>query len=140
MQGVGRAEGPEFSVDSKRGEEIFRLDVSLMERLSTSGLPMSQLQVQRRMRPEISALIRYDRFPRFATDSTAIHCILNSRTTKVSWTRLIFAGWERICSSCKPSQMTMPDSSDHNHKETGGQDAGMSKYNTFEVTPAFGRD
>lgn len=50
--------GLELSVDSKRGQELYRFDVSLMERLSTGGLPMSQLQVQRRMRPEISSLIR----------------------------------------------------------------------------------
>lgn len=48
----------ELSVDSPRGDQLFRFDVSLMERLSAGGLAMSQLQVQRRMRPEISSLIR----------------------------------------------------------------------------------
>ena len=47
-----------LSMESKRGQ-IFKLDMSLMERLSTSGLPMSRIDVQRRMRPMISSLIRF---------------------------------------------------------------------------------
>ena len=47
-----------LSMESKRGQ-IYKFDMSLMERLSTSGLPMSRIDVQRRMRPEISSLIRF---------------------------------------------------------------------------------
>jgi hypothetical protein len=47
-------------MDSPRGRKVFRFDMSLMERLSRSGLSMSQLDVQRRMRPSISSLIRYE--------------------------------------------------------------------------------
>ena len=47
-----------LSMESKRGE-IYKFDMSLMERLSVSGLPMSRIDVQRRMRPEISSLIRF---------------------------------------------------------------------------------
>jgi hypothetical protein len=50
---------PDFSMDSRRGEEMFRFDMSLMERLERAGLPMSQLRVQRRMAPPISSLIRF---------------------------------------------------------------------------------
>jgi hypothetical protein len=53
------AENVEFSADSPKGSELYRFDISLMERLADGGLPMSQLQVQRRMRPAISSLIRY---------------------------------------------------------------------------------
>jgi superfamily I DNA and/or RNA helicase len=51
----------DLSVDSKRGQTLYRFDVSLMERLSSTGLRMSQLEVQRRMRPCIAELIRYIR-------------------------------------------------------------------------------
>jgi hypothetical protein len=47
-----------LSMESKRGE-IYKFDMSLMERLSVSRLPMSRIDVQRRMRPEISSLIRF---------------------------------------------------------------------------------
>ncbi len=48
-----------FSMDHPTGKQIYRFDQSLMERLSSSGLSMSQLDVQRRMRPDISTLIKY---------------------------------------------------------------------------------
>lgn len=48
----------DLSVEHPRGHDLYRFDVSLMERLSSGGLPMSQLQVQRRMRPAISNIIR----------------------------------------------------------------------------------
>ncbi|KAG6889415.1 hypothetical protein C0992_005272 [Termitomyces sp. T32_za158] len=45
-------------MDSKLGQQLYKFDMSLMERLSSSGFPMSQIDVQRRMRPTISNLIR----------------------------------------------------------------------------------
>jgi len=48
-----------LSMDSRRGRELYRFDMSLMERLSSSGLTMSRIDVQRRMRPTISSLIRF---------------------------------------------------------------------------------
>ncbi|KAF8316395.1 hypothetical protein DL93DRAFT_2193459 [Clavulina sp. PMI_390] len=47
-----------LSMDNARGKLLYRLDLSLMERLADLGLTMSQLTIQRRMRPEISTLIR----------------------------------------------------------------------------------
>ena len=47
-----------LSVESKQGQ-IYKFDMSLMERLSSSGFPMSRIDVQRRMRPMISSLIRF---------------------------------------------------------------------------------
>jgi hypothetical protein len=48
-----------LSMDSDRGKELFKFDRSLMERLADNGFPMSQINVQRRMRPTISHHIRY---------------------------------------------------------------------------------
>ena len=46
-------------MDSLHGRRLYRFDMSLMERLSSSGLAMTRLDYQRRMRPEISSLVRY---------------------------------------------------------------------------------
>lgn len=46
-------------MDSERGKQLFKFDRSLMERLADNGFPMSQINVQRRMRPPISHHIRY---------------------------------------------------------------------------------
>ncbi|KAG8943343.1 hypothetical protein FRC03_002541, partial [Tulasnella sp. 419] len=47
-----------LSTDNPRTGPIYRFDQSLMERLSSMKFPMSQLEVQRRMRPTVSNLIR----------------------------------------------------------------------------------
>jgi hypothetical protein len=47
-----------LSVDNPSEGQLYKFDVSLMERLATSGFPMSRIDVQRRMRPQISSLIR----------------------------------------------------------------------------------
>ncbi|KAL1670096.1 hypothetical protein GGF50DRAFT_122799 [Schizophyllum commune] len=52
-----------LSMDNKRGRELFRFDMSLMERLAKAGFPMSQINVQRRMRPQISNLVRHRLYP-----------------------------------------------------------------------------
>ena len=49
-----------LSMDSSRGKDLFKFDRSLMERLADNGFPMSQINVQRRMRPTISHHIRYE--------------------------------------------------------------------------------
>lgn len=49
-----------LSMDSSRGKDLFKFDRSLMERLADNGFPMSQINVQRRMRPAISHHIRYE--------------------------------------------------------------------------------
>lgn len=51
-----------LSIDSHRGK-IHRHDVSLFERLADLPISMSVLQTQRRMRPEISKLIRNFLYP-----------------------------------------------------------------------------
>ncbi|CUA77040.1 NFX1-type zinc finger-containing protein 1 [Homo sapiens] [Rhizoctonia solani] len=47
-----------LATENPKTGKIYKFDQSLMERLSSSGFPMSQIDVQRRMRPEISSLIR----------------------------------------------------------------------------------
>lgn len=47
-------------MDSERGKELYKFDRSLMERLADFALPMSQIHVQRRMRPSISHHIRWE--------------------------------------------------------------------------------
>ena len=47
-------------MDSASGKDLYKFDRSMMERLSDGGYPMSQISVQRRMRPAISHFIRYD--------------------------------------------------------------------------------
>ncbi len=46
-------------MDSERGRELYKFDRSLMERLADGRLPMTQINVQRRMRPSISHNIRF---------------------------------------------------------------------------------
>ncbi|KAI9431022.1 hypothetical protein H4582DRAFT_1335637 [Lactarius indigo] len=53
-----------LSVDSKSGRELFKFDRSLMERLSDGGMSMSQINVQRRMRPSISHFVRTILYPK----------------------------------------------------------------------------
>ena len=48
-----------LSVESDSGKRLYKFDRSLMERLADNGFPMSQINVQRRMRPTISHHIRY---------------------------------------------------------------------------------
>ncbi|KAF8668071.1 P-loop containing nucleoside triphosphate hydrolase protein [Rhizoctonia solani] len=52
-----------LATDNPKTGKIYKFDQSLMERLSSSGFPMSQIDVQRRMRPEISSLIRNTLYP-----------------------------------------------------------------------------
>ncbi|CAO3568680.1 unnamed protein product [Mortierella alpina] len=58
-------ESYDLSSDSKRGQN-YNLDLSLFERLvcaKRNALPASELTIQRRMRPEISSLIRNTLYP-----------------------------------------------------------------------------
>ncbi|KAI1789279.1 hypothetical protein LXA43DRAFT_590107 [Ganoderma leucocontextum] len=53
-----------LSMDSGIGKDLYKFDRSLMERLSDAGYPMSQINVQRRMRPTISHFIRTILYPK----------------------------------------------------------------------------
>ncbi|KAF5371454.1 hypothetical protein D9757_009973 [Collybiopsis confluens] len=99
-----------LSMDSERGRELFKFDRSLMERLSDMGLPMSQINVQRRMRPSISAYIRNILYPNLEDH------LLVTKYPKVQ-------GMQQDVFFLS-----------HTNKENGGdEEASVSKSNTFEV-------
>ncbi|KAL7277033.1 hypothetical protein ACG7TL_008877 [Trametes sanguinea] len=97
-----------LSMDSARGRELFMFDRSLMERLVNNGFQMSQLNVQRRMRPAISHFIRTILYPKLEDNA--------------------------IVQEYPPVQGMQKDVLffDHLNKE-GGSDDSVSKYNMFEV-------
>ncbi|KAI9068435.1 hypothetical protein FKP32DRAFT_1561707 [Trametes sanguinea] len=97
-----------LSMDSARGRELFMFDRSLMERLVNNGFQMSQLNVQRRMRPTISHFIRTILYPKLEDNA--------------------------IVKEYPPVQGMQKDVLffDHLNKE-GGSDDSVSKYNMFEV-------
>ncbi|KDQ62856.1 hypothetical protein JAAARDRAFT_202408 [Jaapia argillacea MUCL 33604] len=97
-----------LSMDSERGRELFKLDRSLMERLSNSGLPMSQINVQRRMRPSISHLIRTILYPNLADHDV----VLEYPTVQCMQSNVFFLN--------------------HTNPENSGEDS-VSKYNMFEA-------
>ncbi|KAI0088042.1 P-loop containing nucleoside triphosphate hydrolase protein [Irpex rosettiformis] len=98
-----------LSMDNKIGGQVYRFDQSLMERLSSSGFPMSQIDVQRRMRPSVSDLIRHTLYPRLED-----HPLVKDYPHVRGMHHDIFF-------------MT------HQHRENGGEDDAASKYNQFEV-------
>ncbi|KAJ4500147.1 hypothetical protein C8R41DRAFT_529014 [Lentinula lateritia] len=101
----------DLSMDSERGKTLFKFDRSLMERLSDAGLPMSQINVQRRMRPTISAHIRTILYPNLED---------HLQVTRYA-----------------PVQGMQKDVfflSHMNKENGGGEEASVSKSNSFEVT------
>ncbi|OCH91424.1 P-loop containing nucleoside triphosphate hydrolase protein [Obba rivulosa] len=98
-----------LSMDHPRGRMVFKFDMSLMERLATSGLPMSQINVQRRMRPAIADLVRTTLYPNLED-----HDLVKNYPPVRGLTKNIFFF-------------------NHNHKENGGEDDSLSKFNKFEV-------
>ncbi|KAF7376292.1 hypothetical protein MSAN_00044600 [Mycena sanguinolenta] len=98
-----------LSMDNKRGKELFKFDMSLMERLAVNGLAMSQINVQRRMRPTISALIRNALYPALQD-----HDLVKSYSDVRGFAKNVFFF-------------------SHSHRENEGGEESASKYNTFEV-------
>ncbi|KAH9951524.1 P-loop containing nucleoside triphosphate hydrolase protein [Amylocystis lapponica] len=98
-----------LSMENKRGGMLFKFDMSLMERLSTAGLPMSQIDVQRRMRPQISNLIRTTLYPALED-----HELVKQYPPVQGMAKNVFF-------------------LNHNHKENGADDDSVSKYNVYEV-------
>ncbi|KAF9555859.1 P-loop containing nucleoside triphosphate hydrolase protein [Agrocybe pediades] len=98
-----------LSMDSSRGRVLYKFDMSLMERLSTSGLPMSVINVQRRMRPTVSSLIRNTLYPTLED-----HPLVKEYPNVRGMQHNVFF-------------LT------HSHKENNGADDTASKFNTYEV-------
>ncbi|KAG8998674.1 hypothetical protein FRB90_012253 [Tulasnella sp. 427] len=102
-------ENYQLSMDNPRTGKIFRFDQSLMERLSSMGLPMSQLDVQRRMRPEIADLVRNTLYP-----SLQDHTLVKSPPSIRGMSKDVFF-------------------LDHRNAEGGEGDESASKTNTYEA-------
>ncbi|KAJ1302896.1 hypothetical protein OPQ81_003195 [Rhizoctonia solani] len=98
-----------LSVDNRETGSIYRFDQSLMERLHKSGFPMSQLNVQRRMRPAISSLIRNTLYRRLED-----HSLVQSYPDVRGMHKNVFFV-------------------SHSHKEVGGGEDAVSKYNQYEL-------
>ncbi|KZT72216.1 P-loop containing nucleoside triphosphate hydrolase protein [Daedalea quercina L-15889] len=99
-----------LSVDHRRGNMLYKFDMSLMERLSSGGLHMSQIDVQRRMRPEISHLVRTTLYPKLEDhDLVKQHPHVQGMGADVFFLT-------------------------HNHAESGSEDDSVSKYNDYEVS------
>ncbi|KAI0332312.1 P-loop containing nucleoside triphosphate hydrolase protein [Cubamyces sp. BRFM 1775] len=98
-----------LSMDHPHGRLIYKFDMSLMERLSSSGMPMSQINLQRRMRPAIADLVRMTLYPKLVD-----HDLVKNYPHVRGIAKDVFF-------------LT------HNHKESGGEDDFVSKYNQFEV-------
>ncbi|KAI1789230.1 hypothetical protein LXA43DRAFT_1155066 [Ganoderma leucocontextum] len=97
-----------LSMDSSIGNELYKFDRSMMERLYDAGYPMSQINVQRRMRPTISHFIREILYPKLEDNE--------------------------LVTLYPPVQGMQRDVYFLNHlnKENGTEDS-VSKFNTFEV-------
>ncbi|KAH9052543.1 hypothetical protein EDB87DRAFT_1570453 [Lactarius vividus] len=97
-----------LSMDSMSGRELFKFDRSLMERLSDGGTNMSQINVQRRMRPSISHFVRTILYPKLEDNE-------------------IVRGYPAVHGMEKNVVFFS-----HNNPENSEDDS-VSKYNMFEV-------
>lgn len=113
-------------MDNPRGRRLYRFDMSLMERLATSGLAMSRIDVQRRMRPTISNLIR-----------CASQCSSRPLDTHKLGRNTLYEGLQdhELVKSYGDIRGMVKNVFfvTHNHKENGGMDDTASKYNMYEV-------
>ncbi|KAI0765957.1 hypothetical protein BD413DRAFT_606098 [Trametes elegans] len=98
-----------LSMDSEKGREFFKFDRSLMERLVDNGFQMSQINVQRRMRPTISHFIRTILYPRLED-----HDVVSQYPPVQGMQHNVFFY-------------------SHLNKEGGAETDSVSKHNPFEV-------
>ncbi|KAJ1300333.1 hypothetical protein OPQ81_005154 [Rhizoctonia solani] len=98
-----------LATDNPHTGHVWRFDRSLMERLSSSGFPMSQIDVQRRMRPAISALIRKPLYPNLKD-----HKLVTEYPNVRGMHKDVFFV-------------------SHTNQETGGGEDSVSKHNAYEV-------
>ncbi|KAG8798217.1 hypothetical protein FRC17_007536, partial [Serendipita sp. 399] len=99
----------DFATENPYGGQLFKFDQSLMERLAWSGLPMAQLSIQRRMRPEVSSFIRGCLYPGLQDHESVLYYPQVRGIAKNVW---FFH---------------------HTNKEGGGGEDAVSKCNMFEV-------
>jgi hypothetical protein len=114
-------------MDSAIGNELYKFDRSLMERLSDTGFPMSQINVQRRMRPTISHFIRYvSLLLGFCWMLKVAYICRSILYPKLEDNELVF-GYPSVQGMQKDVFFF-----NHLHKENGTEDS-VSKFNAFEV-------
>ncbi|KAG8908713.1 hypothetical protein FRC01_007272, partial [Tulasnella sp. 417] len=102
-------ENYQLSMENPRTGKVFRFDQSLMERLSSMGLPMAQLDVQRRMKPRIADLVRRTLYPALKD-----HDLVQATPPIRGMSQDVFF-------------------LDHRHAEDGGGEESVSKTNTYEA-------
>ncbi|KAG8790256.1 hypothetical protein FRC12_012372 [Ceratobasidium sp. 428] len=98
-----------LSIDNRTTGQIYRFDMSLMERLSSSGFPMSRLDVQRRMRPDISSLIRNYLYPKLEDHPL----VVEYPKVRGMHKNVFFVS--------------------HDQREAGGGEDAVSKHNSYEL-------
>ncbi|KAI0294246.1 hypothetical protein B0F90DRAFT_1758208 [Multifurca ochricompacta] len=97
-----------LSMESTSGRDLYKFDRSLMERLSDAGVSMSQINIQRRMRPSISHFIRTILYPKLED-----HDFVHSYPPVQGMQKNVFFF-------------------SHNNRENAEDDS-VSKFNMFEV-------
>jgi len=113
-----------LSVESAIGRELYKFDRSLMERLSDAQFPMSQINVQRRMRPEISHFIR-------CVYSSLLLCPMSCIIRTILYPKLEDNEYVLKYPAVQGMQKDV-FFFNHLHKENGAEDS-VSKFNIFEV-------
>ncbi|CAE6506724.1 unnamed protein product, partial [Rhizoctonia solani] len=98
-----------LSSDNPVTGKIYRFNESLMERLARNGFPMTQLDVQRRMRPSISSLIRTTLYPNLQDNAK----VFNYPDVRGMDKNVFFISHENL--------------------ERGGGEDSVSKHNEFEI-------
>ncbi|CAE6473587.1 unnamed protein product [Rhizoctonia solani] len=98
-----------LSSDNPVTGKIYKFNQSLMERLSRNGFPMAQLDVQRRMRPSISSLIKHTLYPNLQDNDR----VLSYPDVRGMGKNVFFISHENL--------------------ERGGGEDSVSKHNEFEV-------
>ncbi len=106
---------------------LYKFDMSLMERLSSSGFPMSRIDIQRRMRPEIAQLVRYLLLC-FATGKS---CMCYSR--KSLYPALEDHDLVKRYPHVRGFARNVFFLTHENRENDGNEDDSGSKYNTYEV-------
>jgi len=120
-------------MDCRRGAQLFKFDMSLMERLAGSGLSMSRLDVQRRMRPTISALIRLDYVELNSLPALSDSPYFNSNTLYMGLVdHELVKGYPSVRGFASNVFFFT-----HTNKENGGAEESASKYNAFEVRSSY---
>lgn len=116
-------------MDSRKGEQLYKFDRSLMERLASNGMPMSLINVQRRMRPDISDLIRCVKLIQKVSSNSRSN---GSHCRHTLYPQLIDHELVHHYPHVRGFEKNVFFFT-HNHHENGGGEESASKFNMFEV-------